>query len=473
MNCQGATNGQIKVSGGPEWATPREFSLDGVSWQSDSTFNNLPMGTYWVKMRDGLCIDSIQVILAQAYPDLLITNMTSTAASCSGAPDGTITITASGGNGVYFYSIDGTNFQSSNVFNVAGGSYTITIKDGNGCLKTQNVNIPLNNTVTVDSGVDATICEGTSFQIPAISNGTSFAWTPAASLDNSTLLTPTASPTVTTKYYITATTGICSRIDSMTVFVRPAPVADAGADIAICYGKVYQLHGSGGVSFEWSPATNFISPTTSQDPVVKATKDIDYALMVTDAFNCRSLVADIVHIDVTPAVRIFAGNDTIAAMGQPLQLKVREMSAAGVTSYVWTPTTNLVGFNTDSPIATLNSDQRFLVVGTTPDGCQGMDDILVKVYKGPEIYVPSGFTPNNDGLNDILRPIPVGISEFHFFRVFNRWGELVYATQDPQRGWDGKLKGTAQSTGTFIWMAEGIDYKGNLVTRKGVVTIIR
>jgi gliding motility-associated-like protein len=473
VNCAGATNGQIKVSGGPEWEAPREFSLDGINWQPDSTFNNLGAGTYWVKMRDGNCVDSIQVNIVQGFPDLLITGMVKTGASCSGAADGTITVTTTGGNGVYSYSIDGTNFQSSNLFNVAGGSYTVMIKDGNGCLATQIVDVPLNNTVTVDAGTNETICEGTSRLIAAVSNANSFSWTPAASLDNASTLTPTASPTVTTKYYLTATTGICTRLDSMTVFVRPAPSADAGVDVAICYGKNFQMHGSGGVSYEWSPSTYFISAANVQDPEVKATNDIAYSLMVTDAFGCRSLVADVVDINVTPSVRIFAGNDTIAAMNQPLQLKVREMSIAGVTNYTWTPAGYLTGANSDSPIATLTSDQRFVVVGTTPEGCQGMDDILVKVYKGPEIYVPSGFTPNNDGLNDVLRPIAVGIKEFRFFRVFNRWGQLIFSTQDPQRGWDGKLKGTEQGNGTFVWMVEAIDYKGNLVTRKGIVTIIR
>jgi gliding motility-associated-like protein len=149
------------------------------------------------------------------------------------------------------------------------------------------------------------------------------------------------------------------------------------------------------------------------------------------------------------------------------------MSNAGVTSYTWTPAAFLSDPTSATPKATLTADQRFIVSGTTPAGCQGSDDILVKVYKGPDIYVPSAFTPNNDGLNDLLRPIPVGIKDFKFFRVFNRWGQLVFATQDPQRGWDGKINGASQGTGTFVWMAEAIDYKGNLVTRKGVVSIVR
>ena len=475
VNCRNGATGQIKVAGGPEWPQPVEFSLDGITWQPDSTFNNIPVGNYWVKIRNAGCIDSVPVNVIQAFPDLSISSLATTPASCSGAPDGTITINGAGGNSSYTYSIDGVNFQTSNVFNVPGSSPTVTIKDGNGCLATQNVSIPLNNTVTVDAGLPKTICEGTSVVLDAVSNGTSFQWSSPVGLDDPIMLNPRANPVVDTRYYLTATTGICSRIDSIDVFVRPAPIPDAGSDFNICYGKNFTLNASGGVSFEWTPTTNFVSPSTSasQNPEVRANGDITYSLMVTDIFNCRSLVPDIVKVDVTPSVRIFAGNDTVASVGQPIRLHVREMSNAGVTSYNWTPGFPMPDPTDQSPVVTLNADQRFLVVGTTPDGCKGIDDILVKVYKGPEIYVPTAFTPNNDGLNDFLEPVPVGIKEFKFFTVYNRWGQMIFTTRDPKRGWNGKLSGVDQPTGTFVWMAEAIDYRGNLVKRKGVVTIIR
>ena len=176
---------------------------------------------------------------------------------------------------------------------------------------------------------------------------------------------------------------------------------------------------------------------------------------------------------MVPAVKIFAGNDTIAAINQPIQLNVVERSTAGVIQYSWSPVNFLSNPDIANPIATLPYDYRYIVTGTTAEGCEGKDDILIKVYKGPEIYVPSGFTPDSDGLNDLLAPVPVGIKEFRFFRVFNRWGQLVYSTSNPYKGWDGKINGVLQATGTYVWMAEAIDFKGNLVTRKGVTTIIR
>ncbi len=98
---------------------------------------------------------------------------------------------------------------------------------------------------------------------------------------------------------------------------------------------------------------------------------------------------------------------------------------------------------------------------------------FVTVYKGPDIYVPSAFTPNNDGLNDILRAIPVGIKEFKYFKVFNRGGQVVFATTEPSKGWDGRFKGFDQNVESFVWVAEGIDEGGNRILKKGTVTLIR
>jgi gliding motility-associated-like protein len=89
------------------------------------------------------------------------------------------------------------------------------------------------------------------------------------------------------------------------------------------------------------------------------------------------------------------------------------------------------------------------------------------------IYVPRVFTPNGDGVNDVLKPILVGISSFHFFSVYNRWGNLIYTTEDPNQGWDGKFKGVAQPVETYLWVAEGIDTEGNKVVQKGMVSLVR
>ncbi len=474
VNCRGASTGTIKVEGGWEWIQPVEFSIDGLTWQADSNFYNLPVGVYKIKIRDGVCIDSISVTINQAFPDLIINNIGITGVSCTGnGTDGVLNISASGGSNPILYSVDGINFQVSNLFNLAVGNYPVSIKDNNGCTNSQNVTVPLNNIVILDAPADTTICEGTSYLFRTISNADSFLWTPSTFLDNSSIRTPLASPVVTTLYKVIATTGICTRTDSTTIKVNPAPVADAGADLSVCFGKIYQLNGSGGINYQWFPSTYFTTNSNIASPSAKAKNNITYFLTVTNAFGCNSITPDAVDVKVIPVVKIFAGNDSIAAINQPVQLKVFEKSNAGVTQYTWSPGNFLDNAGSATPIAILPYDYHYIVTGTTAEGCEGSDDILIKVYKGPEIYVPSGFTPNKDGLNDLLMAIPVGIKEFRYFRIYNRWGQMVFSTRNPSTGWDGKINGIEQPTGTFVWMVEAIDYKGNLVSRKGVVTIVR
>jgi gliding motility-associated-like protein len=89
------------------------------------------------------------------------------------------------------------------------------------------------------------------------------------------------------------------------------------------------------------------------------------------------------------------------------------------------------------------------------------------------LYVPSGFTPNHDGLNDILKVFPVGMKSFGYMAVYDRWGQLMFRTTNYHQGWDGTFKGTQLGTGTFIYVTEAIDYKGKRLFRKGTVTLIR
>jgi len=151
-------------------------------------------------------------------------------------------------------------------------------------------------------------------------------------------------------------------------------------------------------------------------------------------------------------------------------------SAANI--FTWNPTYGLDSPFISHPIATLSSevgDQfTYIVRATDAAGCYGEDNIIITIFKtGPDIFVPSAFTPNGDGLNDIIKPIPVGVQYINFFRIYNRWGQLVYETNEIGQGWDGKLKGVPQSTNVYVYTVQGVDYLGNKIFRKGTVTLIR
>ncbi len=475
INCENGTTGQIKIAAGPEWVGPLLISINNNAFQSDSTFNNLSAGTYSIKVKDATgCIDSISLTLTQAYPDLAASAVP-IAATCSGNADGQLTITANGGLSPYQYSINnGTTYQSSNTFNVLQGNYALIVKDFNNCVYNTAAIVSLNNDLTLSVGNAAvTICEGDNTTLQSASNATSYSWTPVTGLLNPSAANTQASPAITTKYYLTATKGICTKKDSVIVNVNAAPVANAGSDITVCFGGSTSLNGSGGIDYSWTPATYLDNAAIAQPNVIRPLNNTTYSLQVKDANGCKSLNTAQVKVFVTPAIQLFAPRDTIAAIYQPLQLYVIDINNSGISSYEWSPSYGLNNTTIPRPITTLDRDMIYTVTGKTAAGCQGTATVSVKVFEGPEIYVPTAFTPNGDNINDILTAKPIGIKTYNYFRIYNRWGQLMFSTTDFSKGWDGTIKGISQTTGTYLWMAEGIDFKGRTINRKRSTLLIK
>ncbi|HEV7782704.1 MAG TPA: gliding motility-associated C-terminal domain-containing protein, partial [Chitinophagaceae bacterium] len=306
----------------------------------------------------------------------------------------------------------------------------------------------------------------------AVSNATIYSWTPVTGLSSPVISNPVANPRLTTEYYLTATLGRCTTYDTVIVTVNAAPVPDAGPDGDICYGQSYTLTGSGGVQYSWTPAIYLDIPSVI-NPVATPTKTTTYSLSVIDAIGCHSLVIDQVKVIVSKPIRIYTFPfDTVAHAGAQFEL----LAASEAISYTWTPVAGLSNPNIANPVVTVGNigdEISYEVVGVTAEGCKGEGYVRIRVYKGPEIYVPTAFTPNNDGKNDKFTPFPVGIKSYNYFRVFNRWGQPVFSTTRLNDGWDGKLGGRDQPAGTYVWMIEGTTKENKIITKKGSVTLIR
>ena len=141
--------------------------------------------------------------------------------------------------------------------------------------------------------------------------------------------------------------------------------------------------------------------------------------------------------------------------------------------YQWSPSTGLDRTDVEKPVALYHSDQLYQLFTVTEQGCRKQSQILVKRYNGPDIYVPTAFTPNRDGLNDKFKILPVGIRSFDYLAVYDRWGKLIFHTTDYHQGWDGTLKGQLLPTGTFVFVAQAVDYRGKRLFRKGTFTLLR
>ena len=119
------------------------------------------------------------------------------------------------------------------------------------------------------------------------------------------------------------------------------------------------------------------------------------------------------------------------------------------------------------------SDQVYTIRISTAAGCVTVDTQAVMIVKEINILVPNAFTPNGDGRNDILKPFLFGIRELLYFRVYNRWGQLLYQTSTPHQGWNGLYGGKIQANQVVVWVAEGIGMDGRRYVRKGTTVCVQ
>jgi gliding motility-associated-like protein len=126
-----------------------------------------------------------------------------------------------------------------------------------------------------------------------------------------------------------------------------------------------------------------------------------------------------------------------------------------------------------NPIFNYNAQVDYVITITTGIGCIIKDTQLVRIFKEKEIYVPKGFSPNGDGNNDKIFPRLVGVRTLNYFKVFNRWGQLIFMSTNINEGWDGTYKGVKQPMEGYVWIAEGVDIDNNIIKRTGTFLLLR
>ncbi len=141
--------------------------------------------------------------------------------------------------------------------------------------------------------------------------------------------------------------------------------------------------------------------------------------------------------------------------------------------FLWLPSTGLNNPNIINPIFNYGTEQLYFIQIKNQAGCMTVDTLLVRVFDNTDIIVPSAFSPNGDFHNDVLAIFLVGVDKFTIFRVFNRWGQLLFETDNPLQKWDGTFKGKKQPAEAYVWIAEGVDKKGNKIMRRGQTILLR
>jgi gliding motility-associated-like protein len=161
--------------------------------------------------------------------------------------------------------------------------------------------------------------------------------------------------------------------------------------------------------------------------------------------------------------------DKTAITNFPEALQARPIG----NSVLWTPSLYLDDPASYTPVFKGPVQQLYTIQLKTPTGCLTVDTQLVKIKKKIEIYVPTAFTPDGNGTNDRLRPLLMGFASVTYFRVYNRWGQLLFQMQSDMPGWDGRLNGVKQDTQTVVWMIEATDVDGFIHKKQGTSILIR
>ncbi|AXY77831.1 hypothetical protein D3H65_29280 [Paraflavitalea soli] len=379
------------------------------------------------------------------------------------------------GNGIFSWTplvqILRTNTPDPLVFPKTTTTYHVQL-DENGCISEDTVQVRVVPVVTLELGGPITICLTDTIQLRPAGDGLKFTWStnPSPSpISDITAKNPLVSPTDQfTTYSVVAEIGKCSSRDDVQVRTVPYPTSRAGGDTTICYGDTASLHASIiGNRFEWAPINTLSNPNIL-NPRAFPRIPTNYVLTVWDNLGCPKPKKDTVLVNVLKQLFAFAGNDTAVVIGEPLQL-----NGTGANLYEWTPPTYLNRNDIKDPIANLSNSFTYQLKAYTPEGCYDLDTINIKVFRtNPQIFVPNAFRPDGSQ-NNRLRPIPVGITQMEYFRVFNRWGQMVFQTSQHGMGWDGRLGGKPQDSGMYVWEVKGKDYTGKTVIKKGIAMLLR
>ncbi|MBL7733068.1 MAG: gliding motility-associated C-terminal domain-containing protein [Chitinophagaceae bacterium] len=363
-----------------------------------------------------------------------------------------------------------TTQNASHSFSPGNYSVKLVVTDINGCKDSISRNISV-SVLNIDAGPSSVVCSGNSVTLQATTvGGILYSWMPAAYVDNPSILSPVASPPVTTMFYLTATNAFgCEQKDSVLVTVRSASTFAISTPTQICKLSSAQLFASGGDIYVWTPAISLDNPAV-HNPVASPAATTIYTVSITDTI-CHNTVdlQTTVTLLPSPSINASRSNDITCSIPQS------NLLATGGITYIWTPSSTLNNPLAASPVATPTISTMYYVTGTGLNGCTNTDSVLVKVdpnQKG-SFDIPTGFTPNGDGLNDCFGIKYWGnISEIEF-SIFNRWGQLIFFTNRPGSCWNGKFKGIEQPPGVFVYMIRAKSSCDPAIFKKGTFVLIR
>ncbi len=431
--CRGAS---LKLQADIPGAT---YVWSNGSITSETTVNQT--GEYWIRVNNGTCVvaDTISV----RFDEPLVFRF------------GADTILCPGEKLLLSPAIVGSQYRWQNGSTAASqlvsspGIYWVDVTRG-GCSVSDTIFVNYYTGQPVLLGPDRRACEGDVNTINAGNGFRNYLW-------NTGAVTSSIVVTAPGQYFIMATdeNGCQSRDTVIVLSPYPLPVVALDNSSEICYNMARTLDaGPGFMSYLWSDGNTSQTKTVSQPGI--------YSVTVTDINGCQGQGA-VTITTILPSPAFYLPGDTVICQYESMMLKPLKQFAA----YLWNNSSN-----TESILVSQAGTYTLEVIDAK--GCVGKDTITVLQKSCMQgVYIPNAFSPNRDGINDLFMPRVFGPVSQYKFTVLNRWGEIVFQSSEPGKGWDGTQKGIPQDPGIFVWSCTYQIPGQEVQQQKGHVTLVR
>jgi gliding motility-associated-like protein len=477
------------ISGSPTnviWSDQPNFSTQLNSGPGDYDIVVSTSGTYYVQAANGYCSDTASTVITFDSPAQasFTPNNPAGCGPLTVSFDNTSVQTQSYlwdfGNGI----LDSTNFEPTVTYTSPGQYEVVLIISDPDCPAADTANfmitvlpqeiVDLNDTISLCNIIPLT------FDPITASSATSFVWSSNSAFSD-TLNSNTSIDTLmlqipqTGYYYLSVSNGFCSTEDSVLVNFVSLDIEMLAED-SICFGEngtasVLNLQPSVNLSYTWSPSSIIVS---NQGSTVEISPGFSQYIYVSASGN-GCLIEDSIFINVStidPTTVIASASDYIVAPGTVVTLFG---DPSGMSSYMWTPSELVVSPISQQTDATINEDIIFTL--TVSDGiCSRQDTVEIKVYEiiceDPYVFIPNAFSPNGDNENDVLYVRGIWIEKM-IFRIFDRWGELVFESTDVAYGWDGSFRGKMLDPDVYDFYLDVTCIGGLKSITKGNVTLMK
>lgn len=388
------------------------------------------------------------------------------------------------------YGYQGYNWYNSDFSQLLGTTQTIDLRppppsgttlavelipyNGYGCQDTLYARLVDTLTLKANAGLDGASCNGSTVQLGANAKpGVVYSWDPGAGLSATDVANPKATPLVDTEYELTVRSlgGGCRNTD--TVLVTSAVI---DSSLQLLGKSMFCVTSADSAVFVVQPTDsvqwyrNNSAIAGANGSRYRAGQSGTYMAKLFTSSGCELDTRSETVVIETPRAPV-AYPLQYAIINYPVELQARPFGV----SYLWKPSQYLDDPSLRNPqfMSPLIEEKNYTVDITTAAGCLTVDTQLIKTLKEVKIYIPTAFTPNNDGRNDLLRPILFGVKQLLHFRVYNRWGQLVYNMQPNQQGWDGNTRGQQQGSSVYVWTMEALGYDNRKYFQKGTVMLIK